>query len=153
MPHELISTARKLLTGKPIQWDVRRAVSTAYYAMFHFLSLKCAEGFVISAGGSFSRARGQAYRSLDHAAVKVACVEAKQPQKEFPVGIVQFAAALARLQELRHAADYEEMFPVEIAVVSDLIAQAETAMLAFNAESAAHQRAFVVLAALRKRSR
>ncbi|MCY4185677.1 MAG: hypothetical protein OXC82_09925 [Rhodobacteraceae bacterium] len=36
-PLDLISTARRLV-GKPRQADLKRALSTAYYALFHALS-------------------------------------------------------------------------------------------------------------------
>jgi hypothetical protein len=153
MPTALLGAARKLLAGEPAAWDKRRAISTAYYALFHFLSLKCADGFVGSANDGFSRARRQAYRSLDHGAVKAASVEANDPARGFPEGIVRFASAFRQLQELRHAADYEEEFSLDADLTLRIIEEAEGAMLAFDSESAAHQRAFLVLAALRKRSR
>ena len=132
---------------------MRRAVSTAYYAMFHFLSMKCADGFVGAGLEGFSRARRQAYRFLDHGAVKAASTEAKDPSKELPEGIVKFAQTFRQLQDQRHLADYEEEFAFDRNLAQEVISEAEGAMHAFDAESAAHQRAFIVLAALRKRSR
>lgn len=153
MPTALLSTARKLLEGEPDAWDKRRAISTAYYALFHFLSLKCADSFVGPGDHGFGRARRQAYRSLDHGAVKAASVEANDPAREFPAGIVRFASAFRQMQELRHAAEYEEEFSLDAELTQRVIDEAEGAILAFDAESVGHQRAFVVLAALRKRSR
>ena len=41
IPHDLIQTARRLTESgavQPTQADLRRAVSTAYYALFHCLA-------------------------------------------------------------------------------------------------------------------
>ena len=49
---DLLSTARKLLCpidgNEPSNTDLRRAVSTAYYAVFHHLSRACSELLVKS---------------------------------------------------------------------------------------------------------
>lgn len=52
MSHELIVTARRLAnvrTRRPRQADLKRALSTSYYALFHTLAQDCADlGFLES---------------------------------------------------------------------------------------------------------
>ena len=46
MSHELIPTARRLANvnvRRPRQADLKSAVSTAYYALFHTLAKECAD--------------------------------------------------------------------------------------------------------------
>ena len=153
MAHALISSARKLLAGQPGLWDLRRCVSSAYYALFHFLCQKCSDHFVSTDSVKFARARRQAYLSLDHGAVKAACIEARDPARGFPKGIVRFAMTFGQLQARRHEADYDPETLLTLAMASDLIEEAVQAMSSFEAGDQAHQGAFIVLAALRKRAR
>ena len=71
---DFIETARHLTTsssGRPRQSDLRRAVSTAYYALFHCLAICCANMLVGGPGASRSEAAWrQAYRALNHGAKK-----------------------------------------------------------------------------------
>lgn len=73
-PYDLIRIARHLATGgvggnrgRPRQADLRRAVSTTYYALFHALSRCCAD---ILAGSTPAHRRQRGwqlvYRSLEH---------------------------------------------------------------------------------------
>jgi hypothetical protein len=153
MPHELIATARKLLDGEPSLWDMRRAVSSAYYALFHFLCAKCSDSFVGPEQGAFTRAKRQAYRSIDHGAARAACVEARNPSRQFPTGIADFALTFTQLQEQRHLVDYDPMSVLTKDITLDLIDEAENAMSSFDSEDEMHQRAFLVFVALRNRLR
>ena len=72
-PRDLIATARGLAEGdprRPSQANLRRAVSTAYYAMFHCLAGTAADLLI---GGSRSEAWHQVYRALEHGSAKGAC--------------------------------------------------------------------------------
>ena len=105
---DLLVTARHLAKArpsKPRQADLRRAVSTAYYAVFHALAHECADRFVGTNRVSRSReAWNQAYRALEHGFAKQQCERA--PKQGFPAYVVQFADAFTALQEERHRADY-----------------------------------------------
>lgn len=100
--------------GAPRQANLRRAISTAYYAIFHALLRKVAEKFV---AGNQWKSRVLFYRSLEHAKTRDRCKRLGQnplPNDEqsffgvqsFPVEIRQFAIEFVNLQELRHQADY-----------------------------------------------
>ncbi|MCY4260578.1 MAG: hypothetical protein OXC91_09990 [Rhodobacteraceae bacterium] len=76
-PGDLIETAKEwvhLDQGKPKQANLKRALSTAYYALFHALCLNCADSLVGSAGADRSqRAWQQAYRSVEHSHARKQC--------------------------------------------------------------------------------
>ena len=66
---DLLVTARQLAKArpsKPRQADLRRAVSTSYYAAFHALAQDCADRLVGTTRQRSEPAWRQAYRALDH---------------------------------------------------------------------------------------
>ena len=70
---DFIETARHLTssTGRPRQTDLRRAVSTTYYALFHCLAACYADTIVGGPGAKRSKpAWRQAYRALNHGSAK-----------------------------------------------------------------------------------
>ena len=65
-PRDLIETARHLAESgapQPTQADLRRAVSTAYYAMCHCLAASAADLFI---GAVRNPAWHRTYRALEH---------------------------------------------------------------------------------------
>lgn len=102
---------------KPRQVNLRRAVSSAYYAVFHHILTAASDEFV--GKGLRTDARyNLVYRSIDHAAVRRTCLEAARPvpsakfqnylpAEGFEPAIRSFANIFVRLQELRHQADYD----------------------------------------------
>ena len=93
----LLATASKLLESEPSEVDVRRSVSTAYYALFHHVCWHFSDIILQPQSGAYERARLQAYRYLDHGVAKVRCNEATAQAKGFPAGIVEFAEASLHL--------------------------------------------------------
>ena len=118
MPYQLgdslLETANSLLkicdnAGRPRETDLRRAVSTAYYAMFHILCDNIANMLVGGTGTDRSdKAWKQVYRALNHADAKRKCKRIYQPNKTygFPDELKVFAAQFHDMQEARHNADY-----------------------------------------------
>lgn len=101
---------------KPRQVDLRRSVSSAYYAVFHLVLTALADEFVGKTLRSDPR-YSLAYRSVDHRTLRTVCDEVgkQNPKPRFqtflpPGGIGQemqnFADSVTRLQSLRHDADY-----------------------------------------------
>ena len=82
-PLDLTQTAADLLnTGRcrPRQSNLRRAMSTVYYAMFHCLAKCCADTIVGGRGATRSSAAWtQAYRALDHGQARNRCANQKDP--------------------------------------------------------------------------
>ena len=113
-PHELIRAARQLATGQnnpgqPTDAELRRAVSTAYYALFHALASCCADllvGADLALGGHRLHALWiQTYRGLNHGIVRQRCE--KNIVQAFPAAIQDFAEQFADMQGYRHNADYD----------------------------------------------
>lgn len=80
-PDHLFEQAEKLIgpppAGRPRQVDVRRAISSAYYGLFHFILTEVADEFV----GVTQRASDRyalVYRSISHAIFKQLCSETKK---------------------------------------------------------------------------
>jgi hypothetical protein len=73
---ELIAQANRLAkaTGrKPLQVDLKRAVSAAYYAMFHAMAKECADTIAGTGRHRSDKAWVQVYRALEHGVAKNAC--------------------------------------------------------------------------------
>ena len=111
---------------RPRQANLRRAVSTAYYAMFHCLSAICADLLVGGAGSERSEpAWRQVYRALEHGAAQQRCNRPAMMQK-FPAEIQDFAGKFVLMQQKRHRADYDpEASYDKDTVLQDIIAVAE----------------------------
>jgi len=148
----LILTARKLVRsqqslvgtqrGAPRQSDLRRAVSTAYYAAFHALSKQCADKMIGASPTAKLQAWRQVYRAVDHGVVKSAC-ENRSAMLQFPQAVQDFAIRFVELQSERHKADYdptaERLF--RDAVIS-LIDETEAAIKDFSKAPVPEIRAF-----------
>jgi uncharacterized protein (UPF0332 family) len=154
LPDDLIATARELTgvaKGKPRQSNLRRAVSTTYYALFHGLARSCADLLVGGAGSARSApAWKQAYRALEHGPVKAACQNSGLLAK-FPQEIQDFANVFVQMQAKRHNADYDpEARFYKSAVLND-IDTVEAVIAAFDKAPVKDRRAFAVLVMLKLR--
>lgn len=92
----------KVKLGSPRQSDLKRAESTAYYAMFHAFCQNCADSFVgKSRAAENQNAWRQAYRAVNHGYAKFQCKN-KSVIGGFPAEIQDFANQFAESQEKRH---------------------------------------------------
>lgn len=99
-------SARILANGKtkPRQVYLRRAVSAAYYALFHELCALCADQLIgKTKRGSEDWVR--AYRSVDHGTAKSEFV--RQEIQRLSPRAANFAHVFVLLQDERHTADYD----------------------------------------------
>jgi hypothetical protein len=64
--------------GAPRQVDLRRAISSAYYAVFHAVLAAAADEFVGRARRA-ETAYGLVYRRIDHGALRELCAELNRP--------------------------------------------------------------------------
>jgi hypothetical protein len=91
----MMMTARRLIEtesgDQARRLDLRRAVSSSYYALFHLVAQSCTEIFLPKRSKALSRARQQAYRSIDHRDIKAACVLTKDPKYGSPRAMREFA--------------------------------------------------------------
>ena len=77
---DFIATARLLAgqpsRGRPLETNLRRAVSTAYYALFHCLAECCADMIVGGPGSNRNRTAWlRVYRALQHGTARNRCLE------------------------------------------------------------------------------
>ena len=149
-PLDLIETARgltELSPRRPSQANLRRAVSTAYYAMFHCLAA-CAANAVI--GRTRDSAWHQTYRALEHGKARNAC-EDKAAMASFPPEVSYFADMFGALQKLRQKADYALDGRYGKEDVRTTIDIAEDAIAGFEQADARHRRAFVAHVLFKRR--
>lgn len=150
-PLDLIITAKELVGkpgGKPRQSNLKRALSTAYYALFHTLARCCAD-VVIGTNSQTRKAWQQVYRALDHNFAKNACQHGNISR--FPQEIQDFANAFVTLQSKRHSADYDPYSKIYKSQVLVDLANAETVIGGFESAPAKHRRAFAAWVLLKQR--
>ena len=90
LPDHLFDQADHLTSGVPSRpTDLRRAISNAYYGLFHF-AITAAADMVLGAANQATARYALVYRSVDHAHLRNLCdqVRATNPQKValVPVG-------------------------------------------------------------------
>jgi hypothetical protein len=119
----LIEQAENLIAapraGPPRQVDLRRAISSAYYGLFHY-TLRCVADEFVGATQRSTPSYALVYRAVDHRAFRDLCAEVlkQRPSQKYtpylPVvglgpDIRTFAGFAIELQEKRHFADYSPL--------------------------------------------
>ena len=152
---DLIDTSRMLLVPVPpatlaTQASIRRAISTAYYAMFHALLASNADTLVGSPQNPVELAGWtHIYRNTQHRRTydqlqRVLNRSSDQPQ--FSAAVRIYAHAFCRLQRSRHSSDYDHLAgPFSTPYAQDLIDQAESATVDFLQVSASERAALAAL--------
>ena len=136
--------------GRPRQTSLNRAVSTAYYAMFHALCRNCADTLVGTAGTNRSiGAWQQAYRSVEHNYAKNQC--ARDEIKKFPSDIQDFAKNFVNIQRLRHLADYDPQYSISRSNTQLEIIYVQKAINKLQGTDRKDRLAFAVWTAMKKR--
>jgi len=143
--------AKRRGQGRPRQVDLRRAISAAYYALFHAVLGAAADEFVGTSKRG-SKIHTLAYRSVDHKRVKDICSQLDSgklsdyaPPSGFTVNLLRFAAVFKSLQEERHSADYDPEYGPTAADADAEIAAARKALERFRAAPAVQRRTFLGL--------
>jgi uncharacterized protein (UPF0332 family) len=148
---DLLAAARRLASagkGRPAQPYLKRAVSTAYYALFEALARECADSFL----GTGARARpawAQVHRALDHGFARNACSQAEN--LGFPTGLLVFADTFIELQQQRYKADYDPTARFSREETIDIVNRAEAAIRSLRSATRDERRYFAVLVLLRRR--
>ena len=158
-PTDLIAVARTLAAGGnannphgTTDTELRKAVSCAYYAIFHTLCRAHADMMV---GPLISSQVGRelwnlTYRSIDHGPARNKCSDAAGMNR-FNPGIQGFALKLVDLQRLRHEADYDPSRTFTQTQVNQIIDDAEDALTSFNNAPSDEIRLFITYLASRYR--
>ena len=155
----LFEQADKLISsppaGPPRQVDLRRAISSAYYGLFHSCLVAAADEFV----GVTQRATSRyalVYRSIDHKTLREICSEAKKqtplgkyvpyfPGGGFDANIQAFSTAAIELQQKRHGADYNPQPRFRTSDAQLAVSTARSAVQRFKAANDEHRRMFLTL--------
>ena len=145
---DFIATARLLAAqpsrGRPLETNLRRAVSTAYYALFHCLAECCADMIVGGSGANRNRAAWlRVYRGLQHRTARNRCLE-QNIVADFSAELQGFARVFADMQPARNSADYDPDAEFSRKVVLKYISDSENVIRQFPNAPIADRRAFAV---------
>lgn len=142
LPSDLLGQARLLVGGepkKPKQASLRRAVSAAYYSLFHLLAEDAAKAMF--RGTNAADLRAAVRRAFQHATMKKAAqgIGASNPAKPWKslLGapspeLKLVAVTFVDLQQARHQADYDLSRPLTRAEALDFVERAERATAAWK---------------------
>jgi hypothetical protein len=158
-PQHLLDQAHALLAetdaGPRCQVDLRRAISAAYYSVFHTLTCAAADRIVGSANRS-TPGYTLVYRAIDHRALNSLCLMATRPilppkyQACCPHGgfgddIRQFCRSVSDLQQQRNTADYDPGLTVEASDARGWVIVAGTAIRHWASSAIDERDAFLLL--------
>ena len=149
--------------GKPKQANLRRAVSAAYYSLFHFLVEEVCRG-VMGTQHTERGYRQSLARAFVHSTMKDACKSfaggqlPKSVERPLPKStgggyvvskpIQNIAAIFVDLQEERHLADYDLSKQFKRSDVLALIEQTAAYISTFSTLPASHDRQFFLVCLL-----
>ena len=135
--------------GRPRQAMLKKAISAAYYAMFHALCYSNANTLM---GSSTRPARRpgwtRTYRAVDHGAAKERLL--RQRSVASP-SVRNFGLVFSALQENRHLADYDPNARFSRADAISLINRAEDAIHTFLSANEPERRELAAAALMRDR--
>jgi hypothetical protein len=159
-PEHLFDQADRLTAppgggGAPRQADLRRAISSAYYGVFHGVLTEAADSFVGKTQRDTPR-YALVYRSVDHRSLRAICEDIKkstlpakylkyEPRGGFGPDLVALATAVIELQEKRHSADYDPLFRARMSDAVLAVATARTALVRFRSAKPTRRKAFLSL--------
>jgi hypothetical protein len=163
-PLHLFEQADGLITAArpegPRQEDLRRAISTTYYGVFHF-TLTAAANMIVPEAIRSTDQYSLVYRSVDHAWLRTLCEEIQKPKMRqkwrpyAPAGgfgsIGDFAAGVLELQDLRYEADYDPLFSIEVQEAKLKLDLARAAVDIFQQSTDTQRKAFLFLLLFRPR--
>ena len=142
MPHseDLLTLARQMVDRNPgaqVEAELRRAVSTAYYALFHLLIDEATDRLV-----SVVAIRPRVARTFDHNIMRKVCQEyadstdigsgrhrTKKAGIEIPTALFNIASTFVAIQEARIQADYNLWAGVPHAQAAADVRRVEAAFL------------------------
>lgn len=156
-PDHLLDQAERLIAstggGAARQVDLRRAISSAYYALFHAVMAEAADDFI----GRTHRLTARymlVYRSVDHARLRQLCQSIANkpdrysrfaPEGGFGSDMQFFASILVKLQNMRHLADYDPLFRATRSNAIQIVKDSHDALQRFRHASRGQRQAFLAL--------
>lgn len=158
-PDHLLDQADRLIAplgrGAPRQADLRRAISNAYYGVFHAIVTDATDDLIGSTQRPTPR-YGLVYRHIEHRSLRALCEDVKKtslpakysklaPADCFGPDLIAVATAVLDLQEKRHLADYDPLFRVGISDAVLAIATGRTALVRFRNAPSEPRKVFLSL--------
>lgn len=158
-PTHLLDQSDRLIApppaGPPRQVDLRRSMSSAYYALFHHVLTAAADEIV----GKSKRATplyALVYRTINHKTLRELCIAvgkstlpkkyaAFAPPGGFGANIAAFALACIELQDKRHSADYDPAGRFRTSDAKSVTGVARSAIRRFDLVEADSRKAFLML--------
>jgi hypothetical protein len=151
----LLAVAEKLIPagrGRPDQASLRRAVSTAYYALFHRV-IEMSAGLIVRGTGD-AMLRYAVSRAFEHGAMKKLAqgLASGTPHSNMrpliptvPPELRFVANAFVRLQEARHWADYDVSRPISKTVVEQFVSVARRSLIILDGELSPELKRFLIV--------
>ena len=150
-PDHLFAQSDQLLSGVAgagRQADKRRAVSTAYYAVFHTVARAAA--FQLVGGDAATPEYAAIYRAVSHLAIARLCEEVLKttpkasyqpywPASGFDADMRAFAAEFPQLRKAREDADYDPRLRLKIEEARDFVDRARRAADRFKRGALQHR--------------
>ena len=151
LDRELLRHARELAERaprRPKPANIRRAISAAYYAVFHLLTRAAARHFIGGEGDAVLVAR--IARTFDHGKIMTASkgfASGNLPQQLQPPTVrnqlapklIEVATEFVFLQNARHLADYDSEKPFTRGDAVDAVTRAEAVFQAWETVEATHE--------------
>jgi hypothetical protein len=142
---DLLALANELVyrnPGAPVVADLRRGISTAYYAVFHLLIHEATTRLI-----SVAALRGRVGRAFDHQVMKTICQKYAALSVSaaghlvldgqiIPPAIQNIAREFVTLQQARHRADYDSLAVITQAEAQTEVMRAELVFLDWAAVQA-----------------
>ena len=143
--------------GAPPKAKLRRAISTAYYALFHRLVAGATD---LLAGGPARGTRRYmiVYRSFEHKRMAEVCRQIAngtirtEVGGNFDVSLQECATAFIELQQIRHEADYDPFASIALSDAKTAVVRATTAIQRLNDSPEADRLLFRTLLHFKPRS-
>jgi uncharacterized protein (UPF0332 family) len=138
------------LVARGRQIDLRRAVSAAYYGLFHFTLTQAAD-MVVGSDDRSSARYSLVYRSIDHSRLRQLSTQLTNLQnlRLVPPGgfgrVADFARIAGNLHELRNRADYDPSPEYTVDEATTAISMAREAIAWFQQGTNEQQQAFLTL--------
>jgi hypothetical protein len=153
-PAQLLDVAVELSAqpgrGAPRQAKLRRAISSAYYALFHHFLTEASDLLVGQVERSTERYT-LVYRSFEHRRMADSCKKISSEVSR-SAWIRNCASLFVQLQNSRHEADYDPNKRVALSEVKTAITKARTAINLLSLVADSERRFFLTALLLKSRS-
>ncbi len=152
MTDDLLALAEELARrepGRPRQVSLRRAISTAYYALFHAVCFECADALV--GWNMHWRYVSPLYRSVEHAAARKVFEQSRSWGAGYE-SVADIGRIFTKLQAVRMLADYDPEYSDDLGNrgnVLELVASARQSVAMLRSLSK-DQKRYLAVQLLRK---